>query len=111
MSTLLKLLGSLWVLPWTLVGVCVAAGNARGLSWYPGLPAVVGALEPGSWLRRRLLRNHWGALVCGNVVLVTESWYLQDPEMVSALAIEVRIQMLLGPFSVFPIAKTALGPS
>lgn len=107
MKTPLKLLGAVWVLPWTLVGVCLAAGNSRGsLSWYPGLPAVVGVLEADSWLLRALYGRLYGSLVCGNVVLVAESWYRYSPKIMDDLEVEVRAQMLRGPFSVFRIAKT-----
>lgn len=104
-----NILGGLWVLPWTLVGICLAAGNSRGsLSWHPGLPAVVGVLETDSWLLRALYGRLYGSLVCGNVILVAESWYLCSPTIMAALEAEVRAQMLRGPFSVFRIAKNVL---
>lgn len=103
-----NILGAVWILPWTLVGVCLATGNARGLSWHPGLPAVVGVLETESWLLRSLYGRCYGSLVCGNVILVAESWYLCSSTIMAALEAEVRAQMLRGPFSVFRIAKNVL---
>lgn len=98
-SALLHFLGALWVLPWTLVGFVLAAASSPSLAWHPRIPALVATLRSDSWLRQYLFSEGFGGLTVGNVVLVAESWYLSDNELLSDVTQDVRQQMLWGPLS------------